>query len=87
MAARRTAAAPDGLLWVTPAGTGKLIRVDPVAGKVVKQYALPPAPGGGPYAVTVECAGIVWANEISTDTVVPLDPKMDQTRMIPLPSK
>src|SRR5881396_257639 len=75
---RRMATAPDGSLWVTQYGNGKLIRVDPVARKVVKEYALPAGPDGGPYAVTVDGAGAVWANEIKTDTVVRLDPKTDQ---------
>jgi virginiamycin B lyase len=84
---RRMAAAPDGSLWVTLYGKGTLLRVDPVAGKVVKEYALPAGPSGGPYAVTVDGAGIVWANEIATDTVVRLDPKTEQIRVFPLPSK
>ena len=84
---RRMAAAPDGSLWVTLYGKGTLLRVDPVAGKVVKEYRLPAGPSGGAYAVTVDGAGIVWANEIATDTVVRLDPKTDQIRVFPLPSK
>lgn len=84
---RRMAVAPDGSLWVTLYGKGTLLRVDPVAGKVVKEYALPAGPSGGPYAVTVDGAGIVWANEIATDTVVRLDPKTGQIRVFPLPSK
>jgi len=86
-APRRIATAPDGSLWVTLAGKGKLIRVDPVAGKVIKEYALPAGPTGGPYAVTVDGAGLVWANEISSDTVVRLDPRTGQIRVFPLPSK
>jgi len=84
---RRMAAAPDGSLWVTLHGKGKLLRVDPVAGKVIKEYPLPAGPGGGPYAVTVDGAGMVWANEISTDTVVRLDPTTGQIRVFALPSK
>ncbi len=84
---RRMAVAPDGSLWVTLYGKGSLLRVDPVAGKVVKEYPLPAGPGGGPYAVTVDGAGIVWANEIATDTVVRLDPRTEQMRVFPLPSK
>jgi virginiamycin B lyase len=83
---RRMAAAPDGSLWVTLYGKGTLVRVDPSAMKVVKEYALPAGRGGGPYAVTVDAAGIVWANEIATDTVVRLDPKTEQIRVFPLPS-
>jgi virginiamycin B lyase len=84
---RRLAAAPDGSLWVTLYGAGKLARVDPVAQRLVKEYALPAGPSGGPYAVSVDGAGIVWANEIRTDTVVRLDPRTDQLRVFELPSK
>jgi virginiamycin B lyase len=84
---RRMAAAPDGSLWVTLYGHGKLIRVDPVARTVVKEYALPAGRGGGPYAVTVDGGGIVWVNEIQTDTVVRLDPSSGELRVFALPSK
>ncbi len=84
---RRMATAPDGSIWVTLYGKGKLLRVDPVAEKVVKEYALPAGPSGGPYAVTVDGAGIVWANEFSADTVVRLDPRTEQLRVFSLPSK
>jgi virginiamycin B lyase len=82
---RRVAAAPDGMLWVTLYGNGKLAKLDPVAMKVVKEY---PLPGGdaGPYAVTIDGGGMVWANEINTDTVVRLDPKTGQMRVVKLPS-
>jgi len=52
----------------------------------VKTYQLP-AGDGGPYAVTVDGGGMVWANEIKTDTVVRLDPKTEQIRVVNLPSK
>lgn len=82
---RRIAAAPDGVLWVTLYGNGKLAKVDPGAMKIVKQYDLP---GGdaGPYAVTLDGGGMVWANEINTDTVVRLDPRTEQMRVVKLPS-
>lgn len=84
---RRVATAPDGMLWVTLYGNGKLIKVDPQARRIVKEYAMPAGRGGGPYAVTVDAAGRVWANEISTDTVAILDPKSESFRVIALPSK
>jgi virginiamycin B lyase len=84
---RRMAVAPDGSLWVTLYGHGKLIRLDPAARKVSKEYALPAGSDGGPYAVTVDGAGIVWVNEIKTDTVVRLDPTKDEVRVVELPSR
>jgi virginiamycin B lyase len=84
---RRMAAAPDGSLWITLYGKGTLLRVNPVAGKVVKEYQLPSGADGGPYAVTVDGAGIVWVNEIRTDTVVRFDPTTEQMRAFKLPSK
>jgi virginiamycin B lyase len=83
---RRVAAAPDGMLWITLYGNGKLAKLDPVAVKVVKTYPLP-AGDGGPYAVTVDGGGMVWANEIKTDTVVRFDPKTERMRVVNLPSQ
>ncbi|HEX6006072.1 MAG TPA: hypothetical protein VFZ14_18925 [Burkholderiales bacterium] len=82
---RRIATAPDGMLWVTLYGNGKLAKIDPGALKIVKQYGLP---GGdaGPYAVTVDGGGMVWANELNTDTVVRLDPRTEEMRVVNLPS-
>ena len=84
---RRMAAAPDGTLWVTLYGKGKLIHVDVGGDRVIKEYALPAGPTGGPYAVNVDAAGMVWANEIQTDTVLRLDPTTGAIRVFPLPSK
>jgi virginiamycin B lyase len=83
---RRIATAPDGMLWVTQYGKGTLAKVDPVAGKIVKEYPLPAGASGGPYAVTVDGAGHIWANEIQTDTVVMLDPASEAIRVFDLPS-
>ncbi len=84
---RRSAAAPDGTLWVTLYGNGKLAHVDPAAGKIIREYEMPAGANGGPYAVTVDGAGRVFANEIETDTVAMLDPKTGQFRVFRLPSK
>jgi virginiamycin B lyase len=84
---RRVATAPDGMLWVTYYGNGRLAKIDPAAMKVVKEYPMPAGTGGGPYAVTVDGAGRVWANEIDTDTVAMLDPQTDEFRVFRLPSK
>lgn len=84
---RRLATAPDGMLWVTLYGNGKLLKVDPKEARIVKEYSLPAGSGGGPYAVTVDGAGIVWANEINTDTVVRLDPASGDMKVVNLPTK
>ena len=83
---RRIAAAPDGMLWVTLYGNGRLAKVDPAAIKVLKEYQLP-AGNAGPYAVTVDGGGLVWVNEINTDTVVRLNPANEEMLVVKLPSK
>ncbi len=84
---RRMALAPDGSLWVTLYGNGKLVQVDPQARRVVREVALPAGESAGPYAVTVDGAGTVWANEIKTDTVVRLEPQSGRLRVVQLPSR
>jgi virginiamycin B lyase len=86
-APRRMASAPDGTLWVTLFGNGKLLHFDPVTASRIREYDLPAGPRGGPYAVTVDGAGIVWVNEINTDTVVRLDPAFGAMRVVALPSE
>ncbi len=83
---RRIATAPDGTLWVTYYGNGKLGQVDPVARKVVREFDMPAGTAGGPYAVAVDAKGRVWANEIQTDTVALFDPATLQFRVFKLPS-
>ena len=85
-APRRMASAPDGTLWVTLSGNGKLLHFDPVSGKAIRDYDLPAGPQGGPYAVTADSAGIIWVNEINTDTVVRFDSVSSDMRVIELPS-
>lgn len=83
---RRMATAPDGSLWVTLYGHNKLVQVNPAARRVVREVALPTGPEGGAYAVTVDGAGIVWANEIRSDSVVRLDPRSNALRVVKLPT-
>jgi virginiamycin B lyase len=84
---RRVAAAPDGSLWVTLYGNGRLAHIDPAAAKVVREYEMPAGERGGPYAVAVDGAGRVLASEIERDTVAMLDPKTGQFRVFRLPSR
>jgi virginiamycin B lyase len=83
---RRMAAAPDGSLWVTLNGSGKLVQVDSAARRVLREVPLPAGADGHPYAVTVDGAGIVWSNEIDANTVVRFDPANDRLAVIELPT-
>lgn len=83
---RRMATAPDGSLWVTLYGSGKLAQVNPIGRRLIREVALPAGPGGGPYAVTVDGAGMVWANEIETDTVLRFNPASGESRVTKLPT-
>src|SRR5258706_7973108 len=77
---RRAATAPDGTLWITLYGNGKLAHVDPAAVKVIKEYEMPAGPNGGPDTVTRDGARRGFANEIPTDTGAMLDPKTEQVQ-------
>jgi virginiamycin B lyase len=84
---RRIAAAPDNTLWVVRYGDGKLTHIDAARASVIKSYDMPAGPHGNPYAVTVDGAGKVWANEIATDTVTLFDPASGKFRVFTLPTK
>lgn len=84
---RRIAAAPDNTLWVVRYGDGKLSHIDAASATVLRDYAMPAGPSGNPYAVTVDGAGKVWANEIATDTVALFDPATEKFRVFALPTK
>jgi len=83
---RRMAVSVDGSLWATLYGTNRLIQVDPQKMKIMREYPLPNGSDGGAYAVTVDGSGIVWSNEITTDTVVRLEPRSGQLQALRLPS-
>ncbi|MDB5796685.1 MAG: lyase [Paucimonas sp.] len=83
---RRIAAHGDDL-WVVRYGDGKLSHIDARAARVTRSYDMPAGAGGNPYAVTVDAAGKVWANEIGTDTVTLFDPASGKFRVFPLPTK
>jgi len=84
---RRSAVAPDGMLWVSLYGTGKLAKIDPVANRVVKEYDLPGGPNAGPYAVNADADGRIWVSEIQTDSVVMFDPRSEAIRVFKLPTR
>lgn len=84
---RRCAVAPDGMVWVSLYGTGKLAKIDPAANKVMKQYELPGGPNGGPYAVNADSRGRIWVSEIQTNSVILFDPRTEAMRVFELPSR
>jgi virginiamycin B lyase len=84
---RRIAAAPDNTLWVVRYGDGKLTHIDANSAKLIKSHDMPAGASGRPYAVTVDGAGKVWANEIGTDTVTLFDPATEKFRVFPLPTR
>mgnify|MGYP001478793127 CR=1 FL=1 len=84
---RRIATAPDGMLWVTGNGNGQLMKLDPEKRAIVKSYPMPAGESGAPYAVTIDAAGRIWANEIDTDTVAVFDPTTEKFRVLALPSR
>ena len=86
-APRRMAAAPDGTLWVTLYRSGKLLHFDPATAKPIREYELPGGKDGGPYAVTVDGAGMVFADDINASTVVRLNPANGELRVVKLPTE
>jgi len=63
------------------------LKIDPAQRRIVGRYPMPAGAGGGPYAVTVDGAGRVWANEIRHDTVALFDTQSERFRVIALPSQ
>lgn len=84
---RRIGVAPDGMLWVSLYGTGKLLKVDPVLNSIVKEYQLPDGPNAGPYSVNADAGGRIWVTEFQTDSVAILDTKSEKFHTIRLPDK
>jgi virginiamycin B lyase len=84
---RRTALAPDGSLWVSLYGVGKLAKIDTAANRVVKEHELPGGPNAGPYAVNTDADGRVWVSEIQTNSVILLDPSSGVMKVFKLPTR
>jgi len=84
---RRVALAPDGTLWVTLNGLGKLAQVDPGTAQILRTYDMPGGSGSNPFAVAATADGRIWANEYRTDTISLLDPRNGSFRSFQLPSR
>ena len=81
---RRLSTGADGRVWVSLYGTGRLVAVDAVSGKISKTYPMPGGPNSGPYSVNVGPSGSVWVTEFQTDTIAVLDPGSGKFSLIPL---
>ena len=82
---RRLATAPDGRIWAVTWGTNRLLEVDPVAMTITRELDLPNGRGGGGYAVTIDGAGVVFANELNKDSIVRYDPRSGAIQTVTLP--
>lgn len=84
---RRLALGPDGMLWVTYYGTGKVAMVDPARRLIAREFDLPGGANVGPYAVAVDSAGRVWVGLFQTDSVTVLEPKTGKFTTFRVPGK
>src|SRR5216117_920382 len=83
-----------GNVWFCEIAGDRLGRLDPKTGTITElplergsqPRRMATAPDGSLW-VTLDGAGVVWANEIQTDTVVRLDPGTGALRVFALPSK
>jgi virginiamycin B lyase len=76
------APAPDGTVWYTAQGSGKLGRLDPVTG-ATRQIAL--GQGSAPHGVIVGPDGAPWITDGGLNAIVQVDPATEEVRRFPLP--
>lgn len=84
---RRAAVSPDGMLWISLYGTGRLAKVNCASLTIVNTYLMPGGPNAGPYAVTADGGGRIWVSEIQTDSVAVFDAQRETFRVLKLPTK
>lgn len=80
---RRIAAAPDGRIWVSGYGRGRVTGIDPASGETlhIRTVAQP----SRPYGITVDALGRVWFSEQGNDLLVVYDPRTGRRSALPLP--
>lgn len=83
IAMRRMAAAPDGWIWVSAYGGGRVTGIDPATGQKVHIRTV--AQPSRPYGVTVDVLGRVWFSEQGNDLLVVYDPASDRRSALSLP--
>lgn len=84
---RRLSIAPDGGVWVSLYGAGRIVRVNPVTLAIDRQLDLPGGAGSGPYSVAADSSGNVWVSLFQTDSVAVLNPASERFRTFSLPQK
>jgi virginiamycin B lyase len=85
---RRIALAPDGSIFYTDYARGYLGHFDPVAGKLLKEWASPGGAESEPYGIAITNDGVVWYSEsgVTPNTLVRFDPKSESFSKKLIPS-
>ena len=76
------APAPDGTVWYTTQGTGKLGRLDPDSGSV---HEIPLGDESAPHGVIVGPDGAPWITDGGLNSIVRVDPETERIDAYPLP--
>jgi virginiamycin B lyase len=72
-------AGPNGDIWFTEYGTGRLGAIDPASGKLVGEYPVPAGASSNPQGIVVGPDGALWFTERGADQIGRLDPTMAQS--------
>lgn len=82
---RRMAIDADGILWIPLFGSGKLVKYDTNARKLLNTYDLPDL-SAAPYSVTWDPKrNIIWCANSNVDAIYGFDPKSETFSVLPLP--
>jgi virginiamycin B lyase len=74
---------PDGTVWYTAQGTGKLGRLDPESGRITEVDL---GAGARPHGVILGPDGAPWITDGGLNAIVRVDPSTNEVRSFPLPS-
>jgi virginiamycin B lyase len=76
------APAPDGTVWYTAQGSGRLGRLDPQTGEVTE---IPLGSGSAPHGVIVGPDGAPWITDGGLNAIVRVDPETEEVTPYELP--
>ena len=76
------APAPDGTVWYTAQGTGKLGRLNPLTGKT---YHIELGDNARPHGVIIGPDGAPWITDGGLNAIVRVEPRTDAIQVFPLP--